>query len=259
MTQQSQTDFGPSLRTWRRQRRMSQAALAEAAEVSTRHLSFLETGKARPSRQMVLVLASALEVPLRERNGLLAAAGFAPAYGARDFADPAMDHVRAVVDFVLERSMPNPAIAVDRRWRIHSMNAGAQRMVGFLLDPEPELLPHLDQAMHLLFHPKGLRSYVVNWGEVATATLDRLRAESLTDPVIAELLAELLAYPSTPRAPLSPERDVLVPVHLRKGGVELRFATLLTTLGSPVDATAQELTMETYFPLDAATEAWLRA
>lgn len=259
MTAPTRTDFGPSLRHWRKQRRMSQAALAEAAEVSTRHLSCLETGKARPSRQMVLVLASALEVPLRERNTLLAAAGFSPAYGARDLSDPAMDHVRRVVDFVLERSLPNPAIAADRRWRIHSMNAGALRMVGFLLgpSPHPELLPLADQAMHLLFHPEGIRRYVVNWPEVATATLDRLRLEAGSDPAVAELLEELLAYPQVPRAALAPERDVLIPVHLRKDGVELRFATLLTTLGSPIDATARDLTMEIYFPLDPATEAWL--
>jgi transcriptional regulator with XRE-family HTH domain len=258
MTQTTQPDFAPSLRTWRQRRRMSQADLAHAAEVSARHLSFLETGKASPSRQMVLVLASALEVPLRERNGLLAAAGFAPAYGNRDFEDPSMDEVRRVVAFVLERSMPNPAIAVDRQWRLHSMNPGAAKLVGFLVDPDPELLPVMNQAMHLLFHPKGLRRWIVNWAEVATATMDRLRAEATTDPAVAELYAQLQAYPSTPRARLAPERGVLLPLHIRKAGVELRFATLLTTLGSPVDATAQDLTMETYFPLDPATEAWLK-
>ncbi len=257
MTAQQPTDFGPALRHWRGQRRMSQADLADAAEVSTRHLSCLERGKASPSRTMVLVLASALEVPLRERNSMLAAAGFAPAYGARDLADPEMDHVRRVMDFVLERSMPNPAIAVDRLWRVHSMNAGAQRLLGLVLDPHPELLPLMDKAMHLLFHPRGIRRFVVNWPEVATATLDRLRTDAVHDPAVSELLVELLAYPQVPRAALPAERDVLIPVHLKRADVELSFATLLTTLGSPVDATARELTMETYFPLDAATERWL--
>lgn len=236
---------------------MSQQALSHAAEVSTRHLSFLETGKAQPSRQMVLVLASALEIPLRERNALLTSAGFAAAYGARDFGDPDMHEVRRVRDFVLQRAEPNPALAVDRHWRIHAMNQGAQRMAAFFIDPDPEVLAFMDQAMHLIFHPKGLRRYIVNWPAVATVTLDRLRAEAPQDPVVAQLLSELEAYPPTPRPQLAPGDQVLIPVHLRKAGVELRFATLLTTLGTPMDATAQDLTIETYFPLDAATEAWI--
>jgi len=248
--------FPTQLRHWRKQRRMSQAALGEQAEVSTRHLSFLENGRSRPSRQMVLVLASVLEVPLRERNALLASAGFAPAYSDRDLGDPELAQVRAAVDFVLERSEPNPALAVDRSWKLRGMNRGAQKMSAFLVDPHPELLAVADNAMHLLFHPRGIRRFVVNWPEVCWVTLDRLRQDGLRQPESAALYEELVRYPLPPRPP-EDRSPILIPVHLRREDAELRFLTLLTTLGSAVDATAQELTVEVYFPLDEATKAWL--
>jgi hypothetical protein len=165
--------------------------------------------------------------------------------------------VRRALDFVLARAEPNPALAVDRGWRMIAMNRGAQKLSAFFLDPEPELLAVADNAMKLLFHPRGLCRYVVNWPEVAAFTLDRLEREALQDPEGAgALLAALRAWPA-PAAGRPKGDGVLVPVHLRKGGVELRMATLLATLGAPVDVTARELTVEIYYPLDEATEAWL--
>jgi len=249
--------FGPLLKRWRQQRRMSQQALSDSAEVSTRHISFLENGRAAPSRQMVLLLTSALDLPLRERNALLAAAGFSPAYSARDLSDPQMAPVRQAVDFLFERCEPNPAIAVDRAWNLYAMNRGAQRMTAFFLEPHPELAAVAHNAMHLLFHPRGMRRFVVNWEAIAALTLDRLRREAVEDPRSAALLEALSAYPSTPAPSSPPTGDVLIPVHLRRDGVELRMATLLTALGAPIDATARELTVEIYYPLDSFTERWL--
>ena len=249
--------FGPLLKRWRQHRRMSQQALSDCAEVSTRHISFLENGRAAPSRQMVLLLTSALDLPLRERNTLLAAAGFTPAYSARKLSDPQMAPVRQAVDFLFKRWEPNPAIAVDRAWNLYAMNEGARRLSETFLTPDPELLAVANNALHLLFHPCGLRPHVVNWEEVASLTLHRLQREALQDQCSAELLAALMAYPDTPTPSAPSTGGVLIPVHLRRGDVELRLATLLATIGAPIDATARELTVEIYYPLDAATERWL--
>lgn len=250
----SEVAFGIALRHWRTHRRMSQAALSEAAEVSTRHISFLETGRARPSQQMVLILASALELPLRHRNGLLASAGFAPAYSHRDLGAPELDQVRQAVEFVLRQSDPNPAMAVDRRWRLHAGNMGAARLGATFLTPEVAWLPN---AMHMLFHPDGFRKWLVNWPQVASLTLAQLRVQAVHDPQVLALLEELDAFP--PVREVETSSTILIPFHLRKGALELRFTNLLTTLGSAVDVTARELTVETWFPLDDATRQWVQA
>lgn len=250
--------FGTMMRGWRRRRRMSQQALSEAAEVSTRHLSFLETGKAKPSRQMVLVIGSALDVPLRDRNDLLEAAGYAPAYGARDLGSPGMQAVQQALDFVLDRFDPNPALAVDRAYTTLAMNKGAARLSAHFIDPDPDLARVANNAMHLLFHPKGLSRWIVNWERIGGLTLQRMQREARRDPRISgALLDAILAYPNVPEPRPWEGDEVLVPVHLARGGVELRFAVLLTTLGSALDVTAQDLTVETYFPMDEATERWL--
>lgn len=254
---------GKQLRHWRTSRGLSQLALAEIAEVSTRHLSFIETGKSTPSREMVLVLASALDVPLRERNRLLLAAGFAPAYRERSFAAPEMEQLRATVDLVLRTHDPFPAAVLDRRWDILAANQGAQRLIATLVDPA-SAGPWMSNAMHLVFHPDGLRRAIVNWDEVAVATVQRLRREALDDPSpdgIAGLVRALEQYGPLPRtdAPPSGEPRLLVPVRLRLPDLELRMFTTITTLGTPIDMTAQELRIETYYPADSASEAWLRA
>jgi transcriptional regulator with XRE-family HTH domain len=263
---QTASAVGPLLRRWRTARGLSQLALAEQAEVSTRHISCLENGKALPSREMVLVLASALDVPLRDRNALLVAAGFAPLYHESGITEPQMAHVRRALDFILERQEPFPALVVNRRWDLLLVNRGAQRLLQTFPIDMPALGARARNAMHLVFHPGGLRHWVVNWDEVSRVIMARLvheaGAEALGEEV-RPLVDALMAYPDMPRAHREPSpahaSQVLVPVHLRYEGVELRMFTTVTTLGTPLDITAQELRIECYYPEDDATEAWFRA
>lgn len=257
--------IGPLLRGWRTTRGLSQLALADQAEVSTRHISCLENGKAQPSREMVLVLASALDVPLRERNALLVAAGFAPLYRESGIAEPQMAHVRRALDFILERQEPFPALVVNRRWDLLLTNRGAQRLMRHLPLDLAALGPLARNAMHMLFHPGGLRRYVVNWEEVSRVVMARLHHEAHEDALGEELrplVDALMAYPDMPQAFREPSpahaSQVLIPVHTRHEGVELRMFTTVTTLGTPMDITAQELRIECYYPADDASEAWLR-
>lgn len=256
-----QEGFGQLLRGWRTTRRLTQESLAHDAEVSARHLSYLENGRAQPSRDMVLVLASALEVPLRERNLLLHAAGFAPAYGEADYDSADMAQVRQAVDFLLARHEPHAAIAVDVLWNVRTMNAAAQRLFGAMIEPCPEL-PHLVQnAARLLLHPTALRPYVLNWEEIAAHLIDRLRREAATHrPRETQALLDALAlFPDVPQRVLEPPTKgrLLLPLHLRKGDLNLSFFTTITTLGTPLDITAQELRIESYFPADDATAQWV--
>lgn len=257
------TAVGPLLRRWRRSRGLSQLALAEQAEVSTRHISYVENGRSQPSREMVLVLASALDVPLRERNALLVAAGFAPVYRESGIAEPQMAHVRRALDFILERQEPYPALVVDRRWDLLMLNRGAGRLLQHLPPDRAALGEHARNVMHMLFHPLGLRRYVVNWDEVARVVMARLMREAQEDALredIAPLVDALMGYPQMPRAYREPSpvdaSRVMVPVHTRNEGVDLRLFTTVTTLGTPVDVTAQELRIECYYPADDATERW---
>lgn len=256
--------FGALLRHWREGRALSQGRLGERAEVSTRHLSFLENGRSSPSREMVLVLANALDLPLRERNTLLATAGFAPVYRESELGSPAMASVRRALDHVLERQEPYGAAVLDRGWNVLRMNAGATRMLGYWLDPAQTPPIVLQNVQHAVFHPQGLRPWLVNWEAVASALLMRLYRESLEpgSDEARELLEDLLGYPDVPRSWASlgaaAPQEVLLPVHLRRGDLEVRLFTMLTTLGTPLDITAQELRIESYFPADEATEAWVR-
>ena len=256
---------GSLLKQWRRARRMSQQDLAMASEVSTRHISFVENGKSSPSREMVLVLASALDMPLRERNVLLASAGFAPAYRESKLSDPDMAGVRQVLDIILEHQEPYPAIVLDHVWNLVRMNAAGMRVLGRFLGerPDPALLKNV---MHALFHPDGFRPWVVNFDDVASAVIDRLYREAMIEPEgspARTLLAELEAYEGVSAKMRSVDLErafsVAIPLHLRKGDVDVRFLTTITTLGTPLDVTAQELRIESYFPADAQTRAWVES
>lgn len=256
---------GPLLKQWRRARRMSQQDLAIASEVSTRHISFVENGKSSPSREMVLVLASALDMPLRERNVLLRSAGFAPAYRESSLDDPEMAGVRQILDIILEHHEPYPAIALDHVWNLVRMNAAAMRVLGTFLGAkaDPSLLKNV---MHALFHPDGFRPWVVNFDDVASAVIDRLYREAMIEPETSPsrtLLAELEAYEGVSAKMRAIDLDkpfsVAIPLHLRKGDAEVRFLTTITTLGTPLDVTAQELRIESYFPADAESKAWLES
>jgi transcriptional regulator with XRE-family HTH domain len=251
---------GDHLREWRQRRRLSQLDLALDAEISTRHLSFVETGRAQPSREMVLHLADQLEIPLRERNVILVAAGFAPVFPERRLDDPAMAAARRAVDIILAGHEPFPALVIDQRWNLVAAN---RAVAPLLVGVDPELLTAPINVMRLALHPKGLASRTANLAEWRTHALDRLRrqVELTADPGLIELIDELKSYPTPPAPDRRPEDygGVAVPFQLvtAEGGL-LSFFTTTTVFGTPVDITLAELTLETFFPADAATAEALR-
>lgn len=244
--------FGSMLREWRQVRRYSQARLAESAEVSTRHLSCLERGVARPSRQMVLVLASALDMPLRQRNALLRSAGFASAYRETDLEDAELAPVRQALAFLLERAEPNAAVVVDRLWNVRMMNRPFEAFLRwFTQDPSSEPL----NLARTTVDPRGLGRFVVNRDQVAADLIERIRREAQVarDDDLTQLADELSAMSGhTPDAVGAPT-ELLIPVILEKDGLQARLFTTLTSLSTPMDVTLQELRIETYFPADEAT------
>lgn len=251
--------FGALLREWRERRRLSQLALALDADVSTRHLSFLETGKARPSREMVLRLAERLEAPLRERNALLLAAGFAPAYPERGLDDPALGAAQAVVDRVLAGHEPYPALAIDRGWNLIAAN----RVVPALLtEVSPALLQPPLNVPRLSLHPEGLAPRIANLAEWRAHLLARLghEAELTADPRLETLLAELRGYPgdaangeNAASGAVPGLAGVAVPMRLTTEGGTLSFLSTTMVFGTAVDVTLSELAIEAFFPADAAT------
>ena len=249
--------IGDHLREWRQRRRLSQLDLAVEAEISARHLSFVETGRAAPSREMVLKLAERLEVPLRERNVLLVAAGYAPAFPQRPLEDPALKSARQAIDLVLRAHEPNPALAYDRHWNLVSAN----RMVAALLDGIPQRL--LGQPLNILrlaFHPEALAPRTVNLAEWCGHLLERLhrQCEATADPALISLYHDLKSYPIPARsAPLSND-NVAIPFKLRHEGEVLSFISTPMVFGTPVDITLSELALETFFPADERTADWLR-
>ena len=253
---------GELLRGWRERRRLSQMDLALDAEISTRHLSFVETGRSAPSRDMVLRLADQLEVPLRERNQLLLAGGYAPVYSQAALDAPEMSEVRAAVRQVLTGHEPYPAAAVDRHWNLVEANSGIALMTA---DVDGELLEVPPNAMRLALHPGGLAPRIANLGEWRAHLLSRLRRQvALTaDPVLSELLDEVRAYPcddDEPDVEIPAVGEVFVPLRLRHGDGdgELAFFSTVTTFGTPLDVTVAELAIESFFPADEATSAALR-
>jgi transcriptional regulator with XRE-family HTH domain len=254
---------GILLRKWRERRRLSQLDLATEAEISTRHLSFLETGRSQPSREMVLRLAEQLDVPLRERNSLLIAAGYAPAYPERPFNDPAIQSARKAVDLVLTGHEPYPAIAIDRHWTlVASNNAVLPLMAG----ADPELLRPPVNVLRLSLHPKGLAPRIANLAEWRSHLFARLRRqiEVSADPVLEELLHELSGYPisddGAPEGAVVNEEyaGVIVPFRFITEHGVLSFISTTTIFGTPIDVTLSELAVESFFPADAATAMALR-
>jgi transcriptional regulator with XRE-family HTH domain len=250
--------IGHHLREWRQRRHLSQLDLAGDADISPRHLSFVETGRSAPSREMVLKLAERLEVPLRERNVLLVAAGFAPAFPQRPLEDPALDSARQAIDLVLKAHEPNPVLAVDRHWNLVSTN----RMVMPLLDGiPPDLLAPPLNVMRLGFHPRGLAPRTVNLAEWCGHLLDRLRrqCEATADPQLIKLYDELKTYPIPARSKPSANDAVAIPFKVRFGDDVLSFISTTMMFGTPVEVTLSELAIETFFPADDLTAARLRA
>lgn len=252
---------GDLLRDWRRQRRRSQLDLALDAEISTRHLSFIETGRAKPSRDMVLRIAEHLEIPPREQNALLNAAGFAAVHPERRLDDPALCAARAAVELVLKGHEPYPALAVDRHWTLVSANAVVPAL---LTGVSPGLLEPPVNVLRLSLHPDGLAPRIVNLGEWRGHLLHRLRQQiaATADARLTTLLEELEAYPAPGRTALRPAPDfagVAVPLQLvTADGARLAFLSTTTVFGTPIDITLCELALESFFPADRATAELLR-
>src|SRR3984885_12592777 len=244
--------IGEHLRQWRLRRHLSQLDLAGDAEISTRHLSFVETGRAAPSRDMVLKLAERLNVPLRECNVLLVAAGFAPAFSQRALDDPALKSARAAIDWMLPAHEPSPALAYDRHWNLVSSN----RMVLPLLAGVPQwLLTPPINIMRLALHPEALAKRTVNVAEWCGHLLERLRrqCETTADPGLIRLYDELKAYPIPARSVPLPADGVTIPFKLRFNGEVLSFMSATMIFGTPTDVTLSELALETFFPADEFT------
>nr|WP_167176026.1 helix-turn-helix transcriptional regulator [Saccharomonospora amisosensis] len=248
--------FGELLRQWRGRRRVSQLDLSVAAGVSTRHLSFVETGRAKPSRQLVLLLSEHLDVPLRERNRLLLAAGYAPVYTETSLEAPELAAAREAVRRLLTAHLPFPAVAVDRGWNLVDSNAGVTML---LAGVAPELLRPPMNVLRVTLHPGGMAPMIANLGEWRAHLLGRLRREvaATGDEGLAALLAELRGYPCEQRVPeveLPAPGDIMVPLRLRGGdGEELSFFSTVATFGTPLDITLAELSIEAFYPADEAT------
>ena len=251
---------GEQLRAWRGRRHLSQLDLALDAEISARHLSFLETGRSRPSRAMLLRLAERLRIPARDRNLLLAAGGFAPALPERSLDDPALAAARNAVDLVLKAYEPFPALAVDRHWQLVAANAG---IAPLLAGVAPRLLDPPVNVLRLSLHPQGLAPRIVNLFEWRSHLIERLKRQldATGDPVLGTLERELLSYPSGPRTQRAQNPDLAAIVHplkLRAGNEVLTFISTTTVFGTPLDVTLSELAIESFFPADEATAKALR-
>jgi transcriptional regulator with XRE-family HTH domain len=261
MNPTSTLTIGTQLREWRQRRHLSQLDLALDAEVSTRHLSCVETGRAMPSREMVLRLADRLDVPLRERNRLLTAAGFAPMYAERPLDDPALAAARTAVEQILAAHEPFPALAVDRHWNLlfHNAAAGALLRMGIA----PELLQPPVNVLRVSLHPQGLAPRIVNLAQWRAHLFERLHHQVwLTgDTALAALADELAGYPAPSHdgaAAFVPNAAIVVPLVLDTPLGQLSFISTMTVFGTPVEITLSELALETFFPADAATAEALR-
>ncbi len=262
--------IGPLLRRWRDARHLSQLDLALEAEVSARHLSFLESGRAEPSREMVLRLANALDIPLRDRNLMLMAAGYAPLYGETSLEDPRMSQVRTAIEIMLKSNEPRSALVHDNHWNVLMANQGFATFLWMVLgrrtdiealkvikEPRPNLL-------RLVFDPNGYRKIIVNWEAIAKWMLNEAyrRLAWARDDTLRELITEILNYPNVPRNWREPDLEAsqnpILPMELNLGGKIARMFSTVTTVATPHDVTLQELHIEVFYPSDAATEAVLQ-
>lgn len=255
--------LGALLKTWRGRRGLSQLALGLHANVSARHLSFVESGRSRPTREMVMRLAAALQVPLREQNVLLEAAGFAPVYRETELSEPEMRQARKAIDLILERQNPYPAVVMDRHWNIVHANDGAKRFFTRLLGKRKASGPA--NVVRMVFDQDYLRPLIVNWADVASALIQRVHREAVggvLDETSTALLREVTTYPGVgdaiAQAPREATQAPVIPLHFHKGELDLSFFSTVTTLGTPRDVALQELRIECFFPADRSTERGAR-
>lgn len=263
-SRRSEESVGSLLQFWRKARHLSQLALANEAEVSPRHLCFVETGRAKPSREMVLRLADVLDVPLRSRNALLLAAGFAPVFAESDLNAPELAAVRNALDAIMKQQEPYPAVVMNRSWDIVGTNRAADRFFGFLMAGQEAIDP--PNVLRLMFHPRALRPFVTNWLAVAETLFRRAHREAVggvPDASLKRVLAEIMSYPDVPQTwrASDPSSSLLpiVPVTFSKSGRTFNFFSTVTTLGTPQDVTVQEVRIECFFPVDDSTRSAARA
>jgi transcriptional regulator with XRE-family HTH domain len=255
-----QAMIGQRLRSWRERRRVSQLDLSLQAGISARHLSFVETGRSRPSSGLIMRLSEELDVPLRDRNALLLAAGFAPVYPEHNLDAPSLSAVTEAMRQVITAHMPNPALAVDGHWELIEANDALAALTGgsaaHLLEPPVNVL-------RLSLHPDGVAPRIANLGQWREHVLGRVRrqADRTGDPFLAELFEELRGYPggASPHIPETGAEEVVVPMRIRSGDEELSFLSTTTVFGSPLDVTVAELAIESFYPADERTAAVMRA
>ena len=258
--------FGRLIRWWRTAKGMSQLDLALAAQVSSRHVSFIETGRSTPSRDMVLLLAEVLDVPLRQRNSLLESAGYAAAFGEAALDAPEMAKIRKVLDYILTGSEPNPTFVLDRYQNIKASNRGVACFLEGVLGNIPPWHRERPNYLRLVFHPEGLRRFIVNWEEVACGLLNRIHREAGAvgpDRRMQELLDELFSFPDIPsrwgHRDLRVEPSVVIPMRIVRDRFEASLFSTVTTIGTPRDITVQELRIECFVPADDASECAVEA
>lgn len=264
MADEGRSPVGELLRTWRHARGLSQMELAHRAGISPRHMSFVETGRSRPGREVLLDLSDVLGVPFRERNQLLEAAGYARVYRDSALDDEAVARVADVLRFLLRSHEPYSAVVVDSEWNVRMANDPHRHFMARLLADAPEEVREEENILVQTFHPRGLRPRIRNFGQVAHSLLERLEAQARSNPMrdaygdLLERLRGLGDLPDPPPAPGEGPLPILLPVELEVEGRVLRLFTTLTTLGTPQDALLQELRIETFFPADEETEAAVR-
>lgn len=257
--------YGTLLKQWRDRRNLSQLDLALASQVSQRHISFLESGRANPSQAMVLQLATVLEIPLRHQNLMLSTAGFTPIHAETDLSAPEMTSVSKAINFMLNQQEPYPALVVDRYWNLLLANKGATRLLNIFIDPDKlQTLFCFDGKINLMrtvFDPQGLRPFIVNWEEIVGHLLQRVYREA-NSPVESELSAqlfeEIISYPDVSEIWKTSSRyaqnTLLLIMHLKKNDLNFQFFSTIATLGTPYDITLQEIRIESFFPADEETE-----
>jgi transcriptional regulator with XRE-family HTH domain len=259
------TTFGTILKQWRNRRNLSQLDLSLTSEVSQRHISFLESGRAKPSQKMVLQLATVLEIPLRHQNLMLSMAGFAPIHTETDLSAPEMISISKALDFILRQQEPYPAIVIDRYWNLLLANKGATRLLNMFIDPDKlQTLFCIDGKINLMrvtFDPQGLRPFIANWEELVGYLLQRVHREansSIESEQSTLLFDELISYPGVAEiwscSNRSPQNDLILTTHFKKHDLDLRFFATISTLGTPYDITLQEMRIECLFPADELTE-----
>ncbi|HEU0310877.1 MAG TPA: helix-turn-helix transcriptional regulator [Sphingomicrobium sp.] len=254
----SHDGFGSQLKEWRQRRRMSQLDLALEADVSPRHLSFVETGRSRPSRDMVIRLSERLQIPLRNRNSLLMAAGFAPSYSNRSLDHPDLNQARSAIQRILDGHLPYPAFAIDRYWNMVACNSVIPLLMA---GASPALLEPPLNVLRLSLHPDGLANSIANLGEWKGHVLERLKGQIAAsgDPDLEELYNELRAYPApASRTPPDPAAGIAVPLILDTQFGRLSFFGTVTVFGTPFEVTLSEIAIESLFPGDEETGEHLR-